>query len=292
MVALDLKGFGDSDKPLWRSSYRVDVIVNEITQLITALGVSNCTVIGHDLGAMLGWYLVHQAPDVFDKFVAVSCPHPNIYWKTLPARSSFNSQWMNFAQLPYLPEIDALKEDLSIINECHKHLQPKDRDAYLEAYKYTFSRKEDWTGPINYFRNLPFRRICEKSGQNKVSTLLITGNKDKFVQLESVVKSTEYCEKSFVKIIDGDTHFPHQENPDEFNKMVLKYLKVRTGADKRSLEKSPSKGIMDRMFGAVSNTVKYGNSVLDTVQKRTNGVVGSIPSIGLALTQSSVRSED
>lgn len=197
---------------------------------------------------------------------------------------------MNFAQLPYLPEIDALKEDLSIISECHKHVPQKDRDAYLEAYKYTFSRKEDWTGPINYFRNLPFRRICEKSGQSKVSTLLITGNKDKFVQLESVVKSTEYCEKSFVKIIDGDTHFPHQENPDEFNKMALKFLKVV--GDRRTTERSPSKGIMDRMFGAVSTTVKYGNSVLDSVQKRTNGVVGSIPSIGLALTQASVRSAE
>jgi hypothetical protein len=47
------------------------------------------------------------------------------------------------------------------------------------------------------------------------------------------------------------------------------------------LERSASKGIVNRMFGAVSSTVKYGNSVLDTVHKKTNGVVGSIPTINL-----------
>lgn len=275
VVALDLKGFGDSDKPLRRSSYRIDLILQEINQLITSLGVSSCTIIGHDLGALLGWYLVHQFPDLVDRFVSVSCPHPNIYWKVLPVKCAFNYQWINFVQLPILPEIDAMKEDLSIISECHKHLQQKDSEAYVEAYKYTFSRKEDWTGPINYFRNLPFSRISEKSSPTIVSTLLITGNKDNFAKLEGVVQSTDFCEKSVVKIVDGAGHFPHQEFPEEFNKVVMKFLKVR----KRNVHEDKtvvSKGLMDRMFGAVSTTVKYGNTVLDTVQKRTNGVVGTI----------------
>lgn len=55
VVALDLKGFGDSDKPPRRTSYRVDVILDEIKQLLACLGVSSCTIIGHDLGALLGW---------------------------------------------------------------------------------------------------------------------------------------------------------------------------------------------------------------------------------------------
>lgn len=112
-----------------------------------------------------------------------------------------------------------------------------------------------------------------------MSTLLITGGKDRFVQLEGVVKSTDYCEKSFVKIIDDTGHFPHQEDPENFNRIILKYLKVRTDAG-RKLERSPSKGLIDSLFGAVTGW----NNVLDSVQKRTNGVVGNIPSLGLALS--------
>lgn len=284
VVALDLKGFGDSDKPFWRRSYRIETILEELKVFIGSLGVNSCTLIGHDLGALIGWFMVHQYPEIIDKFVCVSCPHPNVYWKTLPNQNIFNSKWINFVQLPYLPEMDVLKDDLGVIEQFHKHLPQKDSvDGCLEAYKYSFSRKDDWTGPINYYRNLPFSRISEDCEQIKVSSLLITGNKDRFIKLESVVQSTEFVEKFFVKIIDGAGHFPHQENPDMFNRNILKFLRVKSLSD-RNLERSPSKGLMDRMFGAVSNTVKLGNSVIDSVQKRTNGVVHGIPSIGLNLS--------
>lgn len=29
----------------------------------------------------------------------------------------------------------------------------------LDAYKYVFSRKSDWSGPLNYYRNLPFYKV-------------------------------------------------------------------------------------------------------------------------------------
>lgn len=51
---------------------------------------------------------------------------------------------MHFSRLPFLPEIDALKEDLSIINDAFQHLQLDEINTeknYVEAYKYAFSRK-------------------------------------------------------------------------------------------------------------------------------------------------------
>ncbi|XP_066262403.1 epoxide hydrolase 4-like isoform X1 [Euwallacea similis] len=271
VVALDLKGFGDSDKPTWRSSYKIETILEELTQFIHSLGVSSCIVIGHDLGALLGWYLVHQNPSVVNKFVAVSCPHPNVYWNTF--NCTYNYQWLNYVQLPYLPEIDALNEDVKIIDQYHKHLPAK--DVNLEAYKYTFSRNEDWTGALNYYRNLSLFKINERLEQTEVPVILISGAKDQYVSLENIIKSTEFCEFFKLKVIDDCGHFPQQENPEVFNNVILKYL-----IDKSSLPnpiESPSKRLFHGLFGAVSNTVKYGNSVIGTVQKKTNGVVNSIP---------------
>lgn len=271
---------------MWRSSYRIHIILEELKQLISALGVTQCSIIGHDLGALIGWYLIHDSPDLVYRFISVSCPHPNVYWKSITSQNVFNSNWMSFVQLPYLPETEAMNDDLKLINDCYKHLQQKGvNENYLEAYKYCFSRKEDWVGPMNYFRNLPFVRVCGQSEQVRVRTLLIQGEKDGSVSLEGVVKSTEYCEKFVLKMIEGAAHFPHQENPDTFNKEILKFLKVYSST--KIFERSPSKGIMDRMFGAVSSTVnRYGNSVFDTVQKRAkNGVVSSIPAIGISLAQ-------
>lgn len=94
VIALDLKGFGDSDKPLSRRSYKLEIILEELTIFISSLGITRLSVVGHDIGALLGWYLVHLNPDLVAKFVAISCPHPNIYWDELPKNSRFNQKYV------------------------------------------------------------------------------------------------------------------------------------------------------------------------------------------------------
>lgn len=90
VIALDLKGFGDSDKPLSRRFYKLEILLEELTIFISSLGASRCAVVGHDLGAMLGWYLIHLNPDLISKFVAISCAHPNVHWRNIPKNSIFN----------------------------------------------------------------------------------------------------------------------------------------------------------------------------------------------------------
>lgn len=97
VIAVDLKGFGDSDKPSARKRYRVQNLVNELTVFLALLGVDNnnkCHVIGHDLGALLGWYLVHLWSNCVLKYVAISCPHPNIHWDYIPTSSFFNKKYV------------------------------------------------------------------------------------------------------------------------------------------------------------------------------------------------------
>ena len=52
----------------------------------------------------------------------------------------------------------------------------------------------------------------------------LTGSEDNFCRLDSIVRSTEYCDNYTVKIIENASHWPHQETPIEFNKVVLKFL--------------------------------------------------------------------
>ncbi|RZF34868.1 hypothetical protein LSTR_LSTR012865 [Laodelphax striatellus] len=280
VIVLDLKGFGDSDKPESRKCYRLDLLLSELKELIGALGVESCTIIGHDLGALIGWFFVHMHPEMVDKFVSISCPHPNLYWNYLPSTSIFNTNWIHYSQLPHLPELDALRDDLNIINKCFQHLSVKDvSSAYLDAYKYSFSRKEDWTGPINYYRNLPFWRVnvAEGSANLRVPVLMMVGNRDSSVHLESVVKSTDFVDKFSLKVIDGAGHFPHQENPKDVNKILFSFL---VGNITPPATQTPSGGIVYRMFGAVSSTMKYGNQMMDVVSKRTNGISSKAITVG------------
>jgi hypothetical protein len=51
-------------------------------------------------------------------------------------------------------------------------------------------------------------------------------------------------------------------------------------------ERPQPKGLVNRMFGAMSSTVRYGNQVLDVVQKKTNGIVSTLPTKALYFGQS------
>ncbi|XP_071569876.1 epoxide hydrolase 3-like isoform X3 [Temnothorax nylanderi] len=145
VVAIDLKGFGDCDKPLNGRSYKIEILIDELKQFILILGVKTCNIIGHDLGGLLEWYKVTLHRDIVYKFVAISSPHPNFYWNRVSRNSALDKKWIHFSRLPFLPEIDALKEDLSIIiNDIFQHLQisqDSTEKSYIEAYKYAFSRK-------------------------------------------------------------------------------------------------------------------------------------------------------
>lgn len=90
---------------------------------------------------------------------------------------------------------------------------------------FFFHLAEDWTGAINYYRNLPFSRVCaSEDSPVDVPCLLIIGNQDSSVQLESVVRSAEYLSNYQLKIIDSVGHFPHQERPAEVNSLLLSFL--------------------------------------------------------------------
>ncbi|KAK9502244.1 hypothetical protein O3M35_011050 [Rhynocoris fuscipes] len=270
VIALDMKGFGDSDKPGSTNSYDIYRLTMEFNYFIASLGYRRCIIIGHDIGALFGWFLVHMYPDSVDKFIALSAPHPNLYWSTLPSSCQFNLRWVQFCQLPQLPEIKALDEDLVILNKAYPHLGKKGDEKFLDAYKYTFARKEDWTGAINYFRTFPHWRL-NTSEKYQVSSLLIVGNKDKSVLIESIVQSTDYVEKFSLKVINNAGHFPHQEQPEEVNKVLLNYL-IGNPSPTPNREKVANSGLVNRMFGAVTNTVKYGNNMIDVVHKTTNGL--------------------
>ena len=74
-----------------------------------------------------------------------------------------------------------------------------------------------------------------------------------------------------VKIIEGTTHYPHQENYEVFNKVVLEFL-----LDKSESDHSLLSGNQNHFTKDILNKVrKLGNSVIDTVQKRTTYTVSN-----------------
>ncbi|XP_051630271.1 epoxide hydrolase 3 [Manacus candei] len=78
VVALDLRGCGASDKPPGRASYRLELLLGDVCQVIEALGTPpghpRCVLVGHDWGGVLAWEVAARRPDLVEKLVVMDAP--------------------------------------------------------------------------------------------------------------------------------------------------------------------------------------------------------------------------
>jgi pimeloyl-ACP methyl ester carboxylesterase len=63
VIAPDLRGFGESDRPDGVEHYTMPTLVGDVLGVLDSLGVSRAAVVGHDWGAALGWALAGFVPD-------------------------------------------------------------------------------------------------------------------------------------------------------------------------------------------------------------------------------------
>ena len=55
ILALSLRGYGDTDWPEGVMSYSLDKLGQDIAELVPALGYSSCVLVGHDWGGAVAW---------------------------------------------------------------------------------------------------------------------------------------------------------------------------------------------------------------------------------------------
>lgn len=73
-VAIDVRGYGRSSKPLAVEDYRMVRLVADNVGLVTALGESSAVIVGHDWGAPIAWTTAMLRPDVFRAVAGLSVP--------------------------------------------------------------------------------------------------------------------------------------------------------------------------------------------------------------------------
>src|SRR5215212_3152890 len=83
VVAPDLPGYNTSDKPPRVRDYRPRLLVQEVADLIVALGADSATVAGHDWGGALAWLLAMQHPELVQRLIVLNAPHPIRFLKGL-----------------------------------------------------------------------------------------------------------------------------------------------------------------------------------------------------------------
>src|SRR6202046_2602768 len=73
-AAVDLRGYGGSDKP--PRGYDLITAASDAGRLIRAMGEANAIVVGHGLGGLIAWTLAAYYPKTVRRLAVVSSAHP------------------------------------------------------------------------------------------------------------------------------------------------------------------------------------------------------------------------
>lgn len=80
VIVPDLRGFGASDRPADVAAYRLPVVLRDVVAVLDRAGVGRVDVVGHDMGADLGWVLAATMPERVRRLAVLSVGHPAAFF--------------------------------------------------------------------------------------------------------------------------------------------------------------------------------------------------------------------
>ncbi|XP_054263181.1 epoxide hydrolase 4-like [Macrosteles quadrilineatus] len=236
VVAVDMRGYGESEKPVGQKNYKLELLDADIKNLIKALGRKSCTLVAHDWGGCVAWSLVLTEPKMFDAYIIMNSIHPEAFHQYLKKSvSQLRKSWyIFFFQLPWLPELSCSMDDLKTIElslreESIKFPSPI-TDEDIEAYKFYFGKPGGFTAPINYYRaNFLLTSRDRLSGLGKSPDfppgLILFGDRDLYIDKEIQEDTIGLVANSTLVYVKDANHFVQQDDPVTVNHEMRFFLK-------------------------------------------------------------------
>jgi pimeloyl-ACP methyl ester carboxylesterase len=228
VVAPDLRGYGESDKPRGVAAYRGGVLAADILGLVRAFGAERAHVVGHDWGGGVAWTFAMRYADALDRLAIINCPHPTAMAKAL--RSDWRQirrSWYIFAfQIPWLPERLLTRDGARAIRDTLRRSAKSGTftEEDLDVYARAFSAPGTATAALNYYR-AAFRDGRVRARPIAAPTLLIWGDDDVALGKELTYGMERFFTDGFrVEHLESTSHWVMEERPRKVNELLLGFL--------------------------------------------------------------------
>ncbi|KAM5308201.1 bifunctional epoxide hydrolase 2 [Glossophaga mutica] len=255
VLAVDLKGYGDSSAPPEIEEYSLEVLCKDMVTFLDKLGILQAVFIGHDWGGMLVWSMALFYPERVRAVASLNTPFqpadPSVpLMEKIKANPIFDYQL--YFQEPGVAEAE-LEENLDrtfkSILRAHDEVFPimhnvrkmggllvkapkepslsklmpeEDIQYYVQQFK-----KSGFRGPLNWYRNIDrnWKWSCKSAGRKiLIPALMVTAEKD-LVLTPEMSKSMEdwipHLKRGHIKDCG---HFTQIEKPTEVNRILVQWL--------------------------------------------------------------------
>ena len=202
IIAVDLKGFGDSSKP--KSGYGLPMLSDEVYKAVRALGVTDAVVVGHSMGGQVGMYLAIRHANFVKKLIIVdSAEKPS---KLVP-------EWIGYAKNDYKALI------MRVVPSLFDSISDAELKLFvMEGLKMT---RDSVIGTLK-----GIMRISLEGKLNRIrcQSLLIFGIHDKNRSLSELRELAKKLNNSKLVVIKRSKHCPMYENINAFKNALESFI--------------------------------------------------------------------
>lgn len=239
-VAMDLRGYGGSDKP--PRGYDPVTLARDVVGVVKALGERRAVVAGQGWGGYVGWTAAVLHPDRVRALCAVASPHPRVMLSSLvsgagSSRSRGALGHLLVSQAPFVPE----------------------RRLSRPTSRYVADHLRAWSSPVSDFPDAPTaqryhdamslwpaahcaleyhrwlirsrmradgRRYNDLMGRPvTVPVCVVQGADDPVAPVRSGARSGEHVSAAFeTHVLPRTGHYPHEEDPAAFDAVLQTWL--------------------------------------------------------------------
>ncbi|XP_062941922.1 bifunctional epoxide hydrolase 2 isoform X2 [Cynocephalus volans] len=260
VLAVDMKGYGDSSAPPEIEEYSMEVLCKDMVTFLDKLGLSQTVFIGHDWGGALVWNMALFYPERVRAVASLNTPfmpaNPNVSpMEGIKANPAFDYQL--YFQEPGVAEAElernpsrtfktifrASDETLSstrsvrerggfLVNmpeepSLSKMVTEEEIQFYVQQFK-----KSGFRGPLNWYRNMEknWQWGCKALGRKiLIPALMVTVEKDPVL----VPELSKHMEDWIPSLKRGHMkdcgHWTQMEKPAEVNRILIEWLETEAG---------------------------------------------------------------
>ncbi len=238
VVAIDLRGYGDTDKP--PRGYDGWTLAGDVAGLVRALGETDAVLVGHDWGGLIAWSTATLHPRLVRGLAVLAAPHPVALRRAL-RRPGGQSRALGYAvgyQLPWWPERKLPADDAAEVERVLRRwsgpqwplsaefAEVAERNrAAMQVPGVVHSAMEYYRWAMrSQLRNDGHRFRVELDRPVRVPVLQLHGSLDPCLLAGTAADSAPWAPRRDYQLLPGIGHFVHQEAAAETTRMLASFV--------------------------------------------------------------------
>ena len=232
VFAVDLIGFGLSEKPAW-NDYTIDSQARTIVGFMNRVGIGRATLVGSSYGGAIALTVALDDPERVEKLV-LSGAVCNDEVKTLPLTK--------LACLPVVGEVmtPLLTGSKTYVrarmrNSLHSANHHLIDDTRLSSVMQPLQAADSHRSLLLTLKNWRASRLEREARNVKHPSLLVWGEEDRTIPLRNGEFLQQQIENSRLVVFKNCGHIPHEEYTSEFVRLVTDFCREQNSNSRREL---------------------------------------------------------